>query len=103
MARNIRSAAELQAQTHELSNLRTALPRISEHGDPLHLALDAQLQVLRTKLTEQDIYRIFADDYVLEAAMTARRWLNDEDEPSPAETWLDEYGEDAEDFDIDSN
>lgn len=93
MARNIRSAAELHAQTSELSNLRTALPRINEHGDPLHTALDAQLQVLRAKLTEQDIYRIFEDEFVLEAAMNVRRWLNDDAEPSPVDVWLDEYGD----------
>lgn len=74
--------------TKEIEALKTVQPNVrptSIFGDDNLAAVDAQIMVLENDWGSSDIYdeydHIGSSEYVLDAAIAARDWLNDDEDP----------------------
>lgn len=74
--------------TKEIEALKTVRPNVrptSMFGDDNLAALDAQIEVLVTGMDDDDIYERYdhcdSQESILELALVARRWIDDEDDP----------------------
>ena len=88
----MRSGEEINAEIKALEAIKPSVLRSSAFGDDHHAAIDAQLRVLREKMSDDRISNFFGDDdshYEYDSAMDARRWLDGEYEggASLAESW----------------
>lgn len=78
----------------EMSRLLLMKPKVrnrSAFGDDHHMAIDAQLIVLRDQMSEDDIYNTWIGNdemYLLENALEARKWLDGEGD-KPSKDWKD--------------
>ena len=71
----------------EIEALKTVRPNVrsrSMFGDDNLGSIDAQIQVLEDDMDDDDIYkrydRISSSEYILDAAVAARGWINDEED-----------------------
>ena len=74
--------------TKEIEALKTVRPNArptSMFGDDNLGSVDAQIAVLLHGLDNDDIYdrydRASSSEYILESALAARSWMNDEEDP----------------------
>ena len=74
--------------TKEIEALKTVQPNVrptSMFGDDNLGAIGAQIIVLEKNMDEDDIYdrydRTSSSEYILDAAIAARQWINDEEDP----------------------
>lgn len=72
----------------EIKALKTVRPNVrpySAFGDNNLAALDAQVKVLEENLNNDRIYDVYdhcdSSEYVLESALAARQWIDDEEDP----------------------
>lgn len=83
---------EVQA---EIQKLRTMKPKVRRHslfGDDNWSSIDAQLWVLEKQYGTNDIYDRYDDEgddinNVLDNALSARAWLDGEEDESPSDSW----------------
>ena len=73
--------------TKEIEALKTVRPNVrstSIFGDDNLGGVDAQIDVLEDDMDDDDIYdrydRTSSSEYILEAAVAAREWINDEED-----------------------
>lgn len=81
----------------EIEALKTVRPNVrprSMFGDDNLAALDAQIAVLLDNMNDDDIYDVYdrtsSSEYILESAIAARQWVNDEEDSDSgglAEGW----------------
>ena len=71
--------------TKEIEALKTVRPNVrpySMFNDDNLAAVDAQIQVLENDMDDNEIYdrydHVSSSEYILDAALTARQWVNDE-------------------------
>lgn len=63
MAREMRTQKEINEMIGKLKKLKTKLPEHSAFGDPNHLIIDAQLDVLELRMTKRGIDELDMDEY----------------------------------------
>lgn len=73
---------DIIAEIAALTEMKPRVRRFSAFGDDNHNAIDAQLQVLEDRMTDDDILDHFVDN-ALDEAMNARRWLDGDSEDGP--------------------
>ena len=74
--------------TKEIKALKTVRPNVhptSMFGDDNLGSVDAQIAVLENDMDNDDIYdrydRTSSSEYILESALAARQWIDDEEDP----------------------
>jgi len=72
----------------EIKALETVRPKVRPYsifGDDNLAALDAQIEVLENNWDNNEIYdkydRIDSSEHILESALAARQWIDDEENP----------------------
>ena len=89
--RTRRTPEELDEEISLLAKLRGIIPARSWFGADNHAAIDAQIRVLRERLSREDVEEIWDRDgvnlYVFCSVLDAADWLNG-DEFAPSEEWL---------------
>ena len=81
--------------SEELQALKDLLERVQpedQDGNSNEDAIRAQINVIETAPTREQIRELYEDDfYVLEAALDAERWLREDDEAPSAqwEEWME--------------
>lgn len=91
---------EIKSEIDTLKTMKPTVRRTNHFGDNHHDAIDAQIEVLSSRMSESKIWDkwdsvgdddIDADEgreeNVRDSALEARRWLDDEEENAPSETW----------------
>lgn len=86
----------------EITALVAVMPKVREltsFGDDNHAAIDAQLAVLRERMSSDEVHDAYGDagndefdQYTFDAALSACDWLTGvlaSDEDSPAASWAD--------------
>ena len=79
----------------QLEKLKPRIRRRSAFGDDHHAAIDAQIDVMRNDLADDEIWSRHQDrdecdawsESVREAALEARRWMDFEEDASPVDGW----------------
>jgi hypothetical protein len=91
----MRTQAEILAEADTLETMKPTVRSSSAFGDDHHAAIDAQVQVLRDRMTQDDIYDTWgdedADDFaqnVLDEALATHEWMHGHG-PAPHEGWAD--------------
>jgi hypothetical protein len=74
--------------TKEIEALKTVRPNVrptSIFGDDNLGSVDAQIDVLKNNMDNDDIFdkydRTSSSEYILESALAARGWIDDEEDP----------------------
>ena len=79
-----------QQVTEEIAKLKELRPKVPARtffGDSNWAVIDAQIEVLTSKWSENSVYdRWDDDDRLLDGALDARHWLDGEGEP-PSNDW----------------
>lgn len=95
---------QIQNEIKALKEIRPKVRPYSMFGDDNLAALDAQIKVLENDWDNNDIYNeydhIDSSEYILDAAIAAREWINDEEDSdceSLACEWPLKESEDDED------
>ena len=84
----------------EITALVTLKPKVRQHttfGDDNHAAIEAQLAVLRERMSSDDVYSTYGDEdadefdqHTFDAALSAHDWMTGElaaAEESPSASW----------------
>lgn len=84
----------------EIARLMALKPRVPKHtmfGDSNHEQIDAQLEVLESRMSDDAIFDRGDEEKageeeawseaVVSAALEASRWLREENEPPPSASW----------------
>lgn len=91
-----RTPNEVSAELTRLAKVRGIIPAHSAFGDDNHAALDAQMGVLRERMTLEEVTARWdcdnAETYVLSGALNAAEWLRGEGN-APSEEWLGMVGD----------
>lgn len=69
----MRTAKEIKKEVAALKSVRALLPKLSPHGHDNHACVNAQIEVLTTDITEDQIF----ERGDVEATPKARVWMND--------------------------
>lgn len=92
----MRSQDEIDTEAKKLEEMKPTVRRCSSFGDNHHDAIDAQVRVLRERMSEDDIYSEFGDEgmddfaqNVLDEALEARWWMCGDNDTAPSEAWKD--------------
>jgi len=93
----MRTPKEISAQIATLKKIKPLVPAKSVVGDDNHGAIEAQIEVLKTNMSEDDIFTRADDgitpshklwtDYVRDIAMDARQWLDGNSFSPPSTDW----------------
>jgi hypothetical protein len=71
-----------------LKDLKKLIPASSAFGDDNAGAIKAEIEVLENNYSSDEIEDYFEDDsYVMDSAMGAYDWMNDEVDESPSSNW----------------
>lgn len=89
--------AVIDQEIARLIAIKPSVRKTNVFGADHHAAIDAQVEVLRGKMREPQIYERWGDeddpdfaDNVLEEALNAAMWMLDtSDEAPPSENWAD--------------
>lgn len=86
--------AEIDAEIQALEELKGAIPEKNFFGDSNVAAIEADIDVLDGRLTDDDVYDKYGDnDYVMDSALGAASWLageydsGDPNVTKPSENW----------------
>jgi hypothetical protein len=92
-----KSQEEITAEVEALERVKPNVRRYCKFGDDRHAAIDAQVAVLKGRMSRDDIARIYGDksatgfEYnVLDEANRAYRWLSGEEYAAPSAEWAGE-------------
>lgn len=81
----MKTSEQIKKEIEALKTVRPNVRPISMFGDDNLTALDAQIDVLEDDMDDSEIYdrfdRISSSEYILEAALAARQWIDDEEDP----------------------
>ena len=91
------TAKEIKAEVAALKKVRGQLPKLSPHGHDNHACVNAQIEVLTTNITEDEIFergdieatpkqKVWIDD-VRESAESALKWKTGESFEAPSVDW----------------
>ncbi len=74
---------QVQAEIEKLQEIKPKVRRTTLFGDNNHAAIDADIDVLKNDLDENEVFDTYGNDtHELDSALYACRWLDgDEDEP----------------------
>jgi hypothetical protein len=85
---------QIEAEIAALKELKPKIRARSIFGDDHHAAIDAQLDVLEKRLSENAVFDQFGTDEdldrsqsVFDAAMDARNWMDGQDVETPSVSW----------------
>lgn len=81
---------QIETEIKTLKAMKPTVLRRSSFGDDHHRAIDAQVDVLELRKSEDDVYDEYSDDAdnVRDAAIEACQWLEGEAEDgAPSENW----------------
>lgn len=84
------TAEEIVAEAATLKKMKPTVLKSSAFGDNHHNAIDAQIEALEMRKSEEEIYDELADeaDNVRDAALEAVRWMEGESEDgAPSDNW----------------
>lgn len=92
-----RTRIEVEEELSALCNLADIVPQYTAFGDDNQEAINAQIKVIRERMSFEDVLYEFEDErsYTLSAAQDALRWLRDDDEPVSA-AWMELVASSAE-------
>ncbi len=84
---SIPTPEEIKKEIKALEEMQPKVKRFSAFGDDHHEAIDAQLDVLKNDLTDDEIDEQY-ENHARSNAQDARLWLDGEgDSESPSEEW----------------
>ena len=94
MARKFKEIVEIKAEIAALKAVKPRIPPSSSFGDDNIAQIDAQLDVLENRMSEDDIYGTFdpennpdSSQHALDGALDALRWMEGEEGESPSSGW----------------
>jgi len=80
----MKTKEKIQKEIEALKTVRSNVRPTSMFGDDNLGSVDAQIMVLEGNMDDSDIYdkydRTFSSEYILEAALAARKWIDDEED-----------------------
>lgn len=82
----MRTLEEVRAEVKSLQEIKPKVIQTTFFGDDNHAAIDAQIEVLERRLSENTIFDKWDNDYLRDAALEARAWLDSEVE-SLTDSW----------------
>lgn len=94
----MKSRKQIEEEIIALEEIKPRVRRFSAFNDDHHAAIDAQIEVLRENLSEDDIFdrqdgasedELFSADNEVDAAREAAFWRDDDDyeDGSPSSQW----------------
>ena len=93
----MRTPKAIAAEVKALKKLKPLIPAQSQFRDDNHGGVDAQMEVLQSDMTEDDIYTRADDgvtaadnlwsDYVRDLAMDALKWKTGDSFEAPSVSW----------------
>lgn len=84
---------EIEAEIKALTEIKPRVRRETAFGEDNHVAIDAQIRVLRDEMTEEDVIQAHEEinewetEHAYEAARDAAQWLAGKLEESLSESW----------------
>ena len=85
---------EVSAEISTLEAMKLNVRPFSWFGDYNHAAIDAQLEVLRERMSEDAVYEAYGDEtadefdqHLLDSAHHAYLWMSGENDNSPSSDW----------------
>ena len=82
-------AIKIEIQT--LVEIKPKVRHYTAFNDDNHAAIDAQIEALEQRMTEDDVYETFEDDQrLLDEALEASHWMTDDpdsDNIAPSDSW----------------
>lgn len=86
----MRMRIEWQQELDNLRELGENVPDSNASGEDNHEAIRAQINVIENMTHQEDIFDMYeGDEFILNAALDAERWLRHDDE-APSELWKHE-------------
>lgn len=92
----MRTKDEIDAEAARLEAMKPTVRKCSGFGDNHHNAIDAQVQVLREGMSNDDIFDAWGDEEidefeqnVLDAAIQAQDWMRGDTDEAPSVEWQD--------------
>lgn len=87
----LRTRLEREEELQALRCMTDEVPVEDDAGEDNDGAIRAQINVIDTVLTSEQVYELYddCDEFVLNAAVAALSWLRDDDE-SPADRWKEQ-------------
>lgn len=95
----MKTPKQIEKEIKALTEMKPRVKRNSVFGDDHHDAIDAQVEVLTKRMSESSIYdkdgETDPDDdslwkqNVMDAALSAYRWMRGEEDEAPSEGWKD--------------
>lgn len=90
----MRTDEEIQSEIALLQKLKPSVPKVTAFGDDNHNSIDAQIDVLTNKMSEDRIYEIYGDEedldfseHTLNSALDAFMWMTEENDESTSSEW----------------
>lgn len=85
----MRTPEEVQIEVGKLTEMKPKIRHFSFFGDNNHNAVQAQIDVLKDDMDEDEIYDMEGDwtQHEIDNALEARRWLDEESEEAPSSGW----------------
>ena len=85
------TAEQINAEADLLEKMKPNVRKFTAFGDNNHLAIEAQIRVLREGLDEGDIYDLQEDgefeERDVDVALDAQRWAAGEEDEAPSDGW----------------
>jgi len=85
----MRNTEEITAEIKKLSTMKPTVRRFSGFGDDHHAAIEAQIEVLQSELSEDDIFANWDEQNVRDGAVEALFWMKGEEDTAPSTNWED--------------
>lgn len=84
-----RTKKEIDKEVKWLNDNIQNIRKLTAFGDNNHEAIEAQIDVLTRNLSDDEIYdnEGIWTEHTLDAALTARRWLDGDEDDSPSSGW----------------
>ena len=78
----MRTKEEIDNQIEVLLHTKTVTPHLSIFGEPNHVAIDAQVEILLLKISIDELALRYSEDdkvdFILDYAERAQRWMDGE-------------------------
>jgi len=92
----MKTPTQIKQEADALEKMKPDVRSTSAFGDDHHAAIDAQIEVLRNNMSEDEIYDAFGDEdadnfaqNVLDEAVHAREWIFGDRQKAPSEEWVE--------------
>jgi hypothetical protein len=87
----MKSTKEIEAEIKTLKTFKPKIQRTTFFGDDNHAAIEAQIEVLKQQMTEDEVFGKQDSEEWTEhqsgAARDAANWLSGDEETSPSSSW----------------